>query len=119
MFLLAASAGMFVASTGISSLCLTPILTSLAYLPSTFAMYGITLSHAFALKPSSQERTIHVFATVGVVSLISWPFALALAFPLAIHDLIEPPLNKANLWRLFEDMLRAAITILLSLVLQS
>jgi hypothetical protein len=79
-------------------------------------MHGITLAHAFALKPSSQKRTIQVFATIGVISLISWPFALALAFPLAIHDLIQPELSQANLWRLCGGALRAFLIVLLSLV---
>ena len=64
--LLALTAGMFHAS--------------IAYLPSTFCMYGVMLVYASWMR---SEYAVAVFFT-GVSALIGWPFAGLLSLPLAL-----------------------------------
>ncbi|KAI9460480.1 asparagine-linked glycosylation 9 protein isoform a [Lactarius psammicola] len=76
LFMLAANAGMWNAST--------------ALLPSSFAMYTtmFALSHAFippSNKDSQRTLTAVVLFTVGAV--LGWPFALALAIPFVFEEL--------------------------------
>jgi alpha-1,2-mannosyltransferase len=52
-------------------------------------MFGVTLAHAFALKPSSPARTIQMFSILGFTALFSWPFAAALSTVLLVHDFMQ------------------------------
>ncbi|KAK2461410.1 hypothetical protein APHAL10511_005873 [Amanita phalloides] len=118
-FMLLCSAGMWNAST--------------AFLPSSFAMYAVTLASAFAFAPSSMtnnRRTLAAtlfFATGGIVG---WPFALALSLPFIYEELFlfsgdrVLPEQKAS-WmlarwrRLFISGLLASVILLPVIIIDS
>lgn len=79
-------------------------LISIAYLPSTFAMYGVTLSHAFSFKPPSKLRTIQMFTAIGITSIFSWPFAAVTACVLFAHDVLEMKWTKTKLREFIEAL---------------
>lgn len=74
----------------ILSLSLLESDTSLALLPSSFAMYttAFALSHAF-MPPSYEdsERTLAAVVLFTVGAVLGWPFALALAIPFVFEEL--------------------------------
>ncbi|KAI0308111.1 asparagine-linked glycosylation 9 protein isoform a [Multifurca ochricompacta] len=76
LFMLAANAGMWNAST--------------ALLPSSFAMYTtmLALSHGF-IPPSNQDsqRTLKAVMFFALGAVLGWPFALALALPFVFEEL--------------------------------
>jgi hypothetical protein len=78
-------------------------LTSVAYLPSTFAMYGVTLAHAFSFKHPSKVRTIQMFTTIGITSIFSWPFAAITAFVLFAQDVVQMEWTKSQ----FREFIKA------------
>ena len=116
LILLTVSAGMFVASTGIYPCDLLTYLY-LAYLPSTFAMYGTTLAHAIALQPPSRLRTIKMFTTMGVTAILSWPFAAILASVLFLCDIIESERTRARFLQLCHGFIIAVGLVAVALVL--
>ena len=90
---------------------------SIAYLPSTFAMYGVTLAHAISLKPASATRTVKVFTTIGVTAIFSWPFAAALASVLALQEIADSEWTRARFLQLFHGIIVAVSLVFLVLVL--
>ena len=87
-FMMLASSGMWNASVGMSILlqswsmlpdaqcCMS------AFLPSTFAMYFVTLASAFNMEPSSSrnpQRTLLVTALFAAAAVVGWSFDLALS----------------------------------------
>ena len=117
LIVLFANAGMFVASTGITfrTDCLG-LKNILAYLPSTFAMYGVTLAHAFSMETPSKRRTIKMFSIIGVTAILSWPFALGLSMTLAIHDIVQKDWSSDRLLELIKGVLSAVGFMLFLLV---
>ncbi|KAN0064966.1 mannosyltransferase [Thecaphora frezii] len=104
---LAASPGMFDAST--------------ALLPSSFAMYATMLAYSFALSPARlpdsdpsvlatpQQRPFYPFRLIGAVvafaagAIIGWPFALVLSAPFVLEQLFcrgddVVPANRVSSW---------------------
>ncbi|KAJ3488191.1 hypothetical protein NLI96_g3010 [Meripilus lineatus] len=74
-FMLLFSAGMWTAST--------------AFLPSSFAMYAITLAFSWSLKPSKTKdlrRTLFATLAYATGAIVGWPFALAVAIPFVIEE---------------------------------
>ncbi|EIN13913.1 asparagine-linked glycosylation 9 protein isoform a [Punctularia strigosozonata HHB-11173 SS5] len=63
---------------------------SVAFLPSSFAMYAVTLAYSFALAPpriADAQRTYSATALFAVGALLGWPFAIALAIPFVFEEL--------------------------------
>ena len=95
-FMMLASSGMWNASVGMSILlqswsmlpdaqcCMS------AFLPSTFAMYFVTLASAFNMEPSSSrnpQRTLLVTTLFATAAIVGWPFSLALSLPFVVEEL--------------------------------
>jgi hypothetical protein len=79
-------------------------------------MYGVTLAHALSLQPPSRRRTIQVFCTIGITAILSWPFALALACVLFLHDLAQAPRTKGQMYDFLRSIVAAGAIVLLALV---
>ena len=63
---------------------------STAFLPSSFAMYAVTLAFAFAVPPSSMadnRRTLAATSSFAIGGIVGWPFALALSLPFVLEEL--------------------------------
>jgi alpha-1,2-mannosyltransferase len=61
-----------------------------AFLPSSFAMYFVTLASAFNMESSSSrnpKRTLLVTTLFATAAIVGWPFALALSIPFVIEEL--------------------------------
>jgi alpha-1,2-mannosyltransferase len=61
-----------------------------AFLPSSFAMYFVTLASAFHMEPSSSnnpQRTLLVTVFFAIAAVVGWPFALALSIPFVVEEL--------------------------------
>lgn len=71
-------------------------------------MYGITLAHAISLRPPSRSRTILTFSLVGITSVLSWPFAGALAIVLVLHDVSPINFNRDEVLDWIQSMAGAA-----------
>ncbi|GMK56086.1 hypothetical protein CspeluHIS016_0211420 [Cutaneotrichosporon spelunceum] len=96
LFGMALSAGMFSASV--------------AFLPSSFAMYANTLAASFWFHPATSTKTgvnRAFFATlcVAVGAIIGWPFSAALGIPFVIEyallpagEIVKPDSNEKLLW---------------------
>jgi len=93
LFMLAANAGMWNAST--------------ALLPSSFAMYTtmLALSHAF-IPPSNQDsqRTLAAVVYFALGAVLGWPFALAIAIPFVFEELFvfgadQVPAREKTHWQ--------------------
>src|SRR5271156_6546175 len=115
LILLTASAGMFVAATGISTLTLWAYIF-VAYLPSTFAMYGVTLAHAISLKPPSRSRTVKMFTTIGITAILSWPFSAALGSVLALQEIADSMCTRDRFLQFSHGVIRAVGIVALVLV---
>ncbi|CAG8745113.1 11877_t:CDS:2, partial [Funneliformis mosseae] len=79
---------------------------SIAYLPSTFAMYTTMIAFFYALKPVSTTSGGRIYRTifwVGLGSLLAWPFSAAVGIPAAIEELV---LRTAALKNRFERIKR-------------
>ena len=92
------------------------LIPSAAYLPSTFAMYGTTLAHAFSLQPQSRTRTVKVVCAVGITAILSWPFASVLVCVLGLQDLVQVQKTKAQLYQLLLAILKAGVILFFFLV---
>ncbi|KAI0319029.1 asparagine-linked glycosylation 9 protein isoform a [Amylostereum chailletii] len=92
LFMLAASAGMWNAST--------------AFLPSTFAMYATTLACSYAFIPPASrlgQRTLAATVLFATGAIVGWPFALAIATPFVFEELFQfggdrVPANEKQRW---------------------
>jgi hypothetical protein len=87
-----------------------------AYLPSTFAMYGMTMAHTLALQPPSASRTIQMFSIVGITSVISWPFIVALAPILVMNSLFHIGWNMVKIREFIYAVIKATIISIIILV---
>jgi hypothetical protein len=79
-------------------------------------MYGVTMAHAWSLKPASKWRTVQVFTTMGITSILSWPFASALASVLVINDLVQANWNRVKIRELSLGVFQAVVIVFLILV---
>lgn len=64
---------------------------SIAFLPSSFAMYANTLAMSYALQaPNNRNKRRTLFATLAFATgaIVGWPFALAVAFPFVLEELL-------------------------------
>ena len=87
-----------------------------AYLPSTFAMYGVTLAHAVSLKPPSRSRTVKMFTAIGATAILSWPFAAALAPVLALQEIADLKWTRDGFLQLCQGVVSAVGIVNLVLV---
>ncbi|KAF8971754.1 glycosyltransferase family 22 protein [Flammula alnicola] len=63
---------------------------SVAFLPSTFAMYTSALAFSYAFTPTSTKnsrRTLAATLLFATGAIVGWPFALALAIPFVFEEL--------------------------------
>ncbi len=63
---------------------------SVAFLPSSFAMYANTLGFAYAIRRSTNEdmrRTLFATLSFAAGAIVGWPFALAVAIPFVFEEL--------------------------------
>jgi hypothetical protein len=79
-------------------------------------MYGVTVAHAFSLQPPSKRRTVLMFTTLGVTTILSWPFAAALAIVLFFHEVLQPRWDSNLLRRLGSSLARAFVIVFTFLV---
>lgn len=96
------SAGMFNAATGkwtcsrkeegnpYDNHALSP--TSLAFLPSTFAMWTTFMAYSYILRPPyqiSHKRTYRAVFCLGLGALLGWPFSAVVGIPFAVEEILE------------------------------
>lgn len=102
---------------------------SVAFLPSSFAMYFVTLASAFNMEPSSSrnpQRTLLVTVFFATAAIVGWPFALALSAPFVVEELflcagdIVPAADKSkwmvNRWLRFARSVAIAALVFVPLV---
>lgn len=68
-----------------------PATASVALLPSSFVMYTTSLAMAYAMAPASTKnwrRTFGATASFAVGALGGWPYALLLALPFVVEELL-------------------------------
>lgn len=87
---------------------------SIAYLPSSFAMYFVTLGAAAFMDWRGGLRTAQGIWCFGIGACIGWPFAAAMAVPFLLEELLMALVSDAeavkNLsWRIADGVLRALI----------
>lgn len=100
-----------------------------AFLPSSFAMYFVTLASAFNMEPPSSrnpQRTLLVTALFATAAIVGWPFALALSMPFVVEELflyagdIVPAADKSKWvltrWSRFVRSVATAALIFVSLI---
>ena len=71
-------------------LIVTLILHCSALLPSSFAMYFVTLAFAYAIEPASlvnSNRTRLATLLFATAAIVGWPFALVIAIPFVFEEL--------------------------------
>ncbi|KAI8826582.1 Alg9-like mannosyltransferase family-domain-containing protein [Fimicolochytrium jonesii] len=102
-FMLFMSTGLFVAST--------------AYLPSTFAMYAVTLATAVSLEKPGRLRTYALVLIYGVGSLLGWPFSAAAGTPFAVEELFLSGRRLMRLRHLLEAIIATLLLVLGPMVL--
>jgi alpha-1,2-mannosyltransferase len=90
--MLITSAGLWNAAAGNFSPCphLAHDKLPAAFLPSSFAMYLVTLAFAYSLEAPSlknYKRTFTVTLLFAVSAVFGWPFSLALAIPFVFEEL--------------------------------
>lgn len=71
---------------------LTQVCSSLAFLPSSFALHAITLAYSHILepvssKPEATRRTFWAVISFATAILVGWPFVGALALPFVFEEL--------------------------------
>ncbi|ORX50703.1 hypothetical protein BCR36DRAFT_412200 [Piromyces finnis] len=71
-------------------------ISSVAYLPSTFAMYTTMLAFAASFQESSKKRTSYVIFFYALGGLLGWPFSAVLVFPFVFEDIFLPSIKKGN-----------------------
>jgi len=72
------------------------MIITIAYLPSTFAMYTTMLAFAASFKESSKKRTSYVIFFYALGGLLGWPFSAVLVFPFVFEDILLPSIKKGN-----------------------
>ena len=94
LIFLAFNAGMFSASTGMTIQCLLLEINpseylNVAFLPSSFSMYFVTLGWSFGLEPvnASPERTLRATLCFTIAAIVAWPFSILLALPFVFEEL--------------------------------
>lgn len=103
-----------------------------AFLPSSFAMYFVTLASAFNMEPPSSrnpQRTLLVTTFFAIAAIVGWPFALALSIPFVVEELflyggdIVPAAEKSkwmvNRWLRFARSIATAALIFVGLIQSS
>jgi len=76
--------------------CAGMSIASVAYLPSTFAMYTTMIAFAMSFQESSKKRTFFVIFFYALGGLFGWPFSAALVFPFIFEDVLLPSIKKGN-----------------------
>ncbi|KAK9719431.1 mannosyltransferase [Basidiobolus ranarum] len=73
---------------------------SVAYLPSTFAMYTTMLAFVYALRSPSSSRTYQAVFWFALGAIMGWPFSGAVGIPFVIEELLvrDSPAVKSH-WR--------------------
>lgn len=100
-----------------------------AFLPSSFAMYFVTLASAFSMEPSSSrnpQRTLLVTTLFATAAIVGWPFALALSIPFVMEELFlhagdivsaaDKPKWMINRWLRFARSVAIASLIFVGLI---
>ncbi|TPX64524.1 hypothetical protein SpCBS45565_g05804 [Spizellomyces sp. 'palustris'] len=103
LFILLLNTGMFISST--------------AYLPSTFAMYSVTLATAYSLQPPGRLRTYVVVILIGLGALVGWPFSAAIGLPFVMEEVLLSGRPLTRVRRLVEAGLLALVLILGPLII--
>nr|POF04709.1 alpha-1,2-mannosyltransferase alg9 [Quercus suber] len=89
---------------------------SIAYLPSSFAMYFVMLAMAAFMDWRGGLRTAQGIFCLGVGACLGWPFAAALGIPFALEELLLGSLSdstgmKQLFWRTVDGIVRTLIVI--------
>ncbi|KAG4090051.1 hypothetical protein H8356DRAFT_1714793 [Neocallimastix lanati (nom. inval.)] len=71
-------------------------ISSIAFLPSTFAMYTTMLAFAISLRESSKKRTFFVIFFYALGGLMGWPFSAVLVLPFVFEDVLVPSLKNGK-----------------------
>jgi hypothetical protein len=79
-------------------------------------MYGVTLAHAFSLKPPSKSRTFKVFSIIGITAMLSWPFAIVFVAIFAIQEVAQLEWNRTRIRDSSKAVFLAITLVLLVLV---
>jgi len=71
-------------------------ISSIAFLPSSFAMYTTMLAFAMSLRESSKKRTFLVIFFYALGGLMGWPFSAVLVFPFIFEDILIPSIKNGK-----------------------
>ncbi|KAF1984343.1 glycosyltransferase family 22 protein [Aulographum hederae CBS 113979] len=85
---------------------------SVAYLPSTFAMYTTLLGFTAFMDWKGGLRTAQGIMWFGIGGILGWPFASALVFPFVFEELLMAAMTKEGLdgfHRLLDGTVRSLI----------
>nr|POE93595.1 alpha-1,2-mannosyltransferase alg9 [Quercus suber] len=89
---------------------------SIAYLPSSFAMYFVMLAMAAFMDWRGGLRTAQGIFSIGVGACLGWPFAAALIVPFALEELLLGSLSdtagmKQLFWRVVDGIVRTLFVV--------
>lgn len=88
---------------------------SVAYLPSSFAMYSNMLGMAAFMDWRGGLKTAQGIMWFGIGGILGWPFASALAMPFLLEETALALLNKVAfeqfIWRVLDGVTRCLIVL--------
>lgn len=93
---------------------------SVAFLPSSFAMYFVMLGVAAFMDWRGGLRTAQGIWAIGVGACIGWPFAAAMVIPFLAEELLLASLSdlhgmKDLIWRIVDGVVRTLFTLALQI----
>ena len=88
---------------------------SVAYLPSSFAMYGSMLGLAAFMDWRGGLKTAQGIMWFGIAGIVGWPFAVAMALPLVLEEMLLAVVGRgmlnSTLWRALDGLVRCSIVL--------
>lgn len=89
---------------------------SIAFLPSSFAMYFVMLAMAAFMDWRGGVRTAQGVFCIGVGACLGWPFAAALGIPFMVEEFLLASMNATSgmtplFWRVVDGIVRTLIVI--------
>ncbi|KAI9823995.1 MAG: mannosyltransferase [Phylliscum demangeonii] len=91
---------------------------SVAYLPSSFAMYAVMLGMAAFMDWRGGLKTAQGMMWFGIGGIVGWPFACALAIPFLLEEVVLASVSRVSMeqawWRAVDGTVRCLMVLALS-----
>lgn len=88
---------------------------SVAYLPSSFAMYAVMLGMAAFMDWRGGLKTAQGIMWFGIAGIVGWPFASALVAPFMLEEAALAAVSKVGMvtaiWRTLDGLARCLIVL--------